>query len=54
MKKISANLQIVKGRVMRRFGRATGNGRTEARGGVDQVAGHVKLTGEKAKDAFKN
>jgi len=47
------NAQIAKGKIKETTGRATGNDKLEADGEVDQIKGHLKQAGEKAKDAFK-
>lgn len=53
IRKIRVNLQIIKGRVMRRFGRAAGNRRVENEGRGNQVVGQLKLIRENAKGVFK-
>lgn len=45
--------QIAKGKIKERAGRATGDEHLKADGEIDQMKGHLKQVGEKAKDAFK-
>ena len=45
--------QIAKGKIKETAGKAAGNDQLEADGEVDQLKGHLKQVGEKAKDAFK-
>jgi uncharacterized protein YjbJ (UPF0337 family) len=47
------NTQIAKGKIKETAGRATENDRLEVDGEIDQIKGHLKQAGEKAKDAFK-
>jgi uncharacterized protein YjbJ (UPF0337 family) len=51
--KIKDKQQVLKGRIKQSFGRATGNTRLKAEGRTDRVAGNLKQSGEKTKDAFK-
>jgi len=44
---------ITKGKIKESAGSATDNERLEADGIVDQLKGHLKQAGEKAKDAVK-
>ncbi|TJZ99803.1 CsbD family protein [Actinacidiphila oryziradicis] len=52
-KKIKAKKQELKGRIKQGAGRTTGNTRLKTEGKTDRVAGNLKQSGEKAKDAFK-
>jgi uncharacterized protein YjbJ (UPF0337 family) len=52
-KKIKDKRQVLKGRIKQGFGRSTGNSRLKTEGWTDRVAGNLKQSGEKAKDAFK-
>jgi uncharacterized protein YjbJ (UPF0337 family) len=52
-KKIKDKKQALKGRIKQGAGRATGNERLKTEGRTDRVAGNLKQSGEKAKDAFK-
>jgi uncharacterized protein YjbJ (UPF0337 family) len=51
--KAKNSTQIAKGRLKEVAGKATGDSNLQAHGKADQVKGHVKQAGEKAKDAFK-
>lgn len=42
----------MKGKARKHAGQATGNNRLRAKGKVGEVAGELKLKGEKAKDAL--
>ncbi|MEV4506916.1 CsbD family protein [Streptomyces klenkii] len=53
-KKIRDKGQVLNGRIKQGFGRVTGNRRLTAEGKTDRVAGNLKQSGEKAKDAFKH
>ncbi|MFC5143495.1 CsbD family protein [Streptomyces aureoversilis] len=52
-KKIRDKKQVLHGRIKQSFGRATRNRRLQTEGKTDRVAGNLKQSGEKAKDAFK-
>ena len=52
-KKIKDKRQVLKGRIKQGFGRSTGNTRLKTEGRTDRVAGNLKQSGEKAKDAFR-
>ena len=45
--------QALKGRVTERIGRITHNRRLQREGRTDRVAGDLKQSGDKAKDAFR-
>ncbi len=45
--------QMAKGKIKEKAGKATGDGRLEAEGNVDQAKANVKQAGEKVKDALK-
>ena len=47
------NAQIAKGKIKEVTGRAAGDDELEVDGKIDQVKGHLKQAGEKAKDALK-
>ena len=53
-KKIKDKKQVLKGRIKQGAGRTTGNERLKTEGKADRVAGDLKQSGEKAKDAFKH
>jgi uncharacterized protein YjbJ (UPF0337 family) len=53
-KKFKDKKQELKGRIKQGTGRATGNERLKTEGRADRVAGNLKQSGEKAKDAFKH
>ncbi|GAA3083481.1 CsbD family protein [Streptomyces olivoverticillatus] len=53
-KKIRDKRQVLNGRIKQSFGRVTGNRRLTTEGKTDRVAGSLKQSGEKAKDAFKH
>ncbi|MET9413249.1 CsbD family protein [Streptomyces klenkii] len=53
-KKIRDKGQVLNGRIKQSFGRVTGNRRLTAEGKTDRVAGSLKQSGEKAKDAFRH
>ncbi|MBF6046995.1 CsbD family protein [Streptomyces sp. NRRL B-1677] len=53
-KKFRDMKQVLHGRIKQNLGRATGNKRLRTEGKTDQVAGNLKQSGEKAKDAFKH
>ena len=50
---IKHKTQAFKGRVTERIGRTTRNRRLQRAGRTDQIAGNLKQSGDKAKDAFK-
>lgn len=50
---IKHKAQEVKGRVTERIGRTTRNRRLQREGRTDRVAGNLKQSGDKAKDAFR-
>jgi uncharacterized protein YjbJ (UPF0337 family) len=52
-KKAKDRAKIMKGNARKRAGKATGNKRLRAKGKAGEVAGKLKLKGEKAKDALK-
>jgi len=52
-KKAKAKAQIVKGKTKKNAGKATGNNRLKAKGKAGEVAGKLKLKGEKVKDSAK-
>ncbi|MGH3856146.1 MAG: CsbD family protein [Pseudonocardiaceae bacterium] len=45
--------QVLRGRIKRGAGEATGDRRLEAEGRADEVLGNLKQAGEKVKDAFR-
>jgi uncharacterized protein YjbJ (UPF0337 family) len=45
--------QVLRGRIKRSTGEATGNKRLQAEGSADKVMGNLKQAGEKVKDAFR-
>ena len=45
--------QVLRGRIKRGTGEATGNWRLQAEGSADEVMGNLKQAGEKVKDAFR-
>ena len=49
---IKHRTQAIKGRLTERIGRTTRNRRLQRQGRTDQVAGDLKQSGDKAKDAF--
>ncbi|WP_336207188.1 CsbD family protein [Nonomuraea sp. LPB2021202275-12-8] len=51
--KITNKVQAVRGWVRQRFGRVSGNRSQQAEGKTDRVAGNLKQSAEKVKDAFK-
>ncbi|MDT0447713.1 CsbD family protein [Streptomyces hesseae] len=53
-KKIRDKKQVLHGRIKQSLGRATRNRRLQTEGKTDRVAGNLKQSGEKAKDAFKH
>lgn len=50
---IKHRTQAFKGRVTERIGRTTRNRRLQREGRNDRVAGNLKQSGDKAKDAFR-
>jgi uncharacterized protein YjbJ (UPF0337 family) len=52
-KKAKAKAKIAKGKAKKHAGKATGDNRLKAKGKTGEVAGKIKLTGEKAKDSAK-
>ena len=52
-KKAKILAQKAKGKVKEKTGKATGDGRLEAEGDVDQAVANAKQAGEKVKDALK-
>ncbi|OYV59163.1 MAG: general stress protein CsbD [Actinobacteria bacterium 21-73-9] len=50
--KVRNAARVVKGRAQEAAGRAVGNDRMVARGKSEQVKGHLRQAGEKARDAF--
>jgi uncharacterized protein YjbJ (UPF0337 family) len=50
-KKTKDKAKVAKGRTKKNVGKATGNRRLKTKGKAGEVAGKVKLKGEKAKDA---
>ena len=52
-KKAKAKAQIIKGKTKKQAGKATGNNRLKAKGKAGELAGKLKLKGEKAKSALK-
>ena len=53
MDNIKNTSKVVKGKVNEVAGKTTGDKKLEVTGTADQMMGHAKQTGEKAKDAFK-
>jgi uncharacterized protein YjbJ (UPF0337 family) len=51
--KIRNKAQELKGRITEGIGRATRNTRLKRQGKTDRVAGNLKQSGGKAKDAFR-
>lgn len=52
-KKAKDKAKIAKGKTKKHTGQATGNNRLKAKGKAGEVAGKLKLKGEKAKDSAK-
>ncbi len=52
-KKAKDRAKILKGKTKKHAGKATGNSRLKAKGKAGEVAGKLKLKGEKAKDSAK-
>jgi uncharacterized protein YjbJ (UPF0337 family) len=52
-KKTKGRAKIIKGKAKKHVGKATGNKRLRAKGKAGEVAGKLKLKGEKGKDALK-
>jgi uncharacterized protein YjbJ (UPF0337 family) len=52
-KKAKDKAKIVKGKLKKNAGKATGNKRLKAKGKIGEVTGKLKLKGEKAKDSVK-
>ncbi|MEU5424919.1 CsbD family protein [Streptomyces olivoreticuli] len=52
-KKFKDKTQVLSGKIKQSIGRATGNRRLRTEGKTDRVAGNLKQSGEKAKDAFE-
>jgi uncharacterized protein YjbJ (UPF0337 family) len=52
-KKAKARAKVIKGKTKKHIGKATGNKRLRAKGKAGEVAGKLKLKGQKAKDALK-
>ena len=52
-KKAKDRAKIMKGKARKNVGKATGNKRLRAKGKAGEVAGKLKLKGEKGKDALK-
>jgi uncharacterized protein YjbJ (UPF0337 family) len=52
-KRAKTRVKIMKGKARKHAGQATGNKRLRAKGKAGEVAGKLKLKGEKAKGAFK-
>ncbi|MFD0009173.1 CsbD family protein [Streptomyces sp. R11] len=50
---IKHKTQAFKGRVTERIGRTTRNRRLQREGRTDRVAGNLKQSGDKTKDAFR-
>jgi uncharacterized protein YjbJ (UPF0337 family) len=50
---IKHKTQAFKGRVTERIGRTTRNRRLQREGRIDRVAGNLKQSGDKTKDAFR-
>ncbi|MFJ9086881.1 MULTISPECIES: CsbD family protein [unclassified Streptomyces] len=50
---IKHKAQAIKGRLTERVGRDTRNRRLQRQGRTDRVAGNLKQSADKAKDAFK-
>ena len=53
-KKIKAKKQVLKGLIKQGVGRTDGKTRLKTEGKTDRVAGNLKQSGEKAKDAFRH
>ncbi|MDX6312916.1 MAG: hypothetical protein QOF84_611 [Streptomyces sp.] len=51
--KLKDKTQVLTGRIKEGIGRTTGNRRLKREGGTDRVAGNLKQSVQKAKDAFK-
>jgi uncharacterized protein YjbJ (UPF0337 family) len=51
--KFRDKMQVLRGRIKRDTGEATGSGRLQAEGRADEVMGNLKQAGEKVKDAFR-
>ena len=51
--KAKNSAQRARGKVKEAAGKATGNGKLQAKGKADQMMGNLKQAGEKLKDAFK-
>ena len=52
-KKAKDEAKVLKGKVKKNAGKATGNDRLKAKGKAGEVTGKLKLKGEKAKSAAK-
>jgi uncharacterized protein YjbJ (UPF0337 family) len=52
-KKTKDRAKIIKGKAKKHAGKATGNKRLRAKGKAGEVAGKLKLKGEKGKGALK-
>jgi uncharacterized protein YjbJ (UPF0337 family) len=52
-KKAKDRAKIMKGKARKHAGKATGNKQLRAKGKAGEVAGKLRLKGQKAKDAFK-
>jgi uncharacterized protein YjbJ (UPF0337 family) len=52
-KKAKDKAKIAKGKTKKQVGKATGDNRLRAKGKTGEVAGKLKLRGEKAKDSTK-
>jgi uncharacterized protein YjbJ (UPF0337 family) len=52
-KKAKDRAKVIKGKAKKHAGKATGNKRLRAKGKAGEVAGKLKLKGEKSKDALK-
>jgi uncharacterized protein YjbJ (UPF0337 family) len=53
-KKAKDKAKVLKGKVKKNAGKATGNKRLKAKGKAAEVTGKLKLKGEKAKDSVKH
>ena len=52
-KKAKDEAKVLKGKLKKNAGKATGNDRLKAKGKAGEVTGKLKLKGHKAKDAAK-
>ena len=52
-KKAKDKAKVLKGKVKKNVGKATGNKRLKAKGKAAEVTGKLKLKGQRAKDAAK-